>query len=655
MKRLFTLTALVAMSAPVLADSWTPWLDRDNADGNGDYETRADFGANQVCAQPKAIEAMIAGSTTVYRPGDTVPNTLVVFDPSKGLICRGQDQISGISCADYSVRFNCPDREDLTRQFPVLKDVDLENAIHAQSAQSFRSVKKVNRARSTLGAGDIPTVKSLFRLGQGYDPLNDQYRNECLDQSHPDFYAEQVPVTTPTRMEVKMLTTSQEVYSALSQSTSLGVNLGFAINDTDIKFGVSTSSDVFKAEYFQSTRAVFALTFETVVSQYLLNTQPRPIKDIIAEGVPGDLTKGPLLQPHSENHKRSFFKECGDRFLDGVGMGAKLTVMFHYDKKNFSEQKNRELQVTVGAAIEELLTVGLNQQRAEQLVQLLASVGVEYDVVNFGGPAFPETLASLVNLAQEVDDFKNGITEDNAVAITESFREYNLPAIYQNYAHYDVFADTRDQLLNARHFSAITTEFAARCKDLKDYNSVLNAGFDATQCNAKDNLPAHIDRGRDNCSITANWQDCIHPIFVNVLNGTPLLNVLEEKIKAFAPKTEYSGIISKSETGGVWNKKCIEDTVMTCLPTSCAVNIKEGGHFGVGQGFAVEPWDYLSQAVRDEQGYTSFTVTQDADGRQCVRSVVKACTQRIGGSRAHYNFAVELDGICPERQAFPID
>ena len=588
-----------------------------------------------------------------------MPHNIIAFSPSSGLICRTQDQPSGDICADYTVRFSCAGREDLTIQFPVLKDVDQQNAAYALSAQSFKSRKKVNPPRNrpvaAAAAEDIPVVNSLFRLGHGYDPLNDEYRNECLDQTHPDFHAERVPVTTPTRTEVKMLTTSQDVYNALSQSSTLGVNLGFTIDDTDIKFGVSTTSDVFKAEYFQESRAVFALTFETVKSQYLLNTQPRPIKQIIVEGVPGNAAKGPLLQPHSEHHKRSFFKECGDRFLDGVGMGAKLVIIFHYDKKQFSDQKNRELEVTVGAAIEELLTVGYNQQRATELVQILKSANVEYTAVNFGGPAFPKTLANLGTLALELEAYENGITEDNAVAITESFREYSLPAIYENYAHYDVFADIRNHLFNARHFSAVMNEFGARCKTLKDYNQILGAGFDATQCDALDNLPAYIDRGRDNCSITANWQDCVHPLNITTVSGAPLLSVLQEKIKDFVPKTENSGQIENSVTGGVWNKKCIQDSRATCLPNSCALNIKEGGRFGVGQGFTVDPWEYHSPANSDEQGSYSFTTGTNASNQRCVNSYVKACTRRIAGSRANYKFAVAVEGVCQESQPFPID
>ena len=45
MKKLFTFTALAVMAVPGLADEWTPWLNRDNPYGNGDYETRADFPA----------------------------------------------------------------------------------------------------------------------------------------------------------------------------------------------------------------------------------------------------------------------------------------------------------------------------------------------------------------------------------------------------------------------------------------------------------------------------------------------------------------------------------------------------------------------------------------------------------------------------------
>lgn len=653
MNKTLTLTALALFAAPAMADGWTDWLNRDGPSGNGDYENKSAYSTAQVCAQPSKIEAKIVGGSTVYRPGDNVPNRLSYFSPAQGLACVNKEQPDGI-CQNYTVRYLCVDREDLTEQFPVLKDVDQQNAVYARSARSFKGIKKVNRARKALAGEDITVTQSLFRLGQGYDRLNDQFRNECLDQSHSDFNVERVPVTTPTTTEVHFLTTSNSVYEALAQSSALGVDLGFKVDDKDIKFGVGTTSNVLKSEYFQESRAVFAVTFEKVISQYLLNTQVRPIKQAIVDGITSSPEKGPLLEPFSDTHKQAFYKECGDRFLDGVGVGARLTVMLHYDTKNFSAERNTTLKTTVGAAIEELLTVGHDLNRATQLEQVLASAGIEFKVHHWGGPAVPQTLTRLRDLGKMLEDFENGITETNAIAITNSFREYTLPAKYHNLNHYDVFADTRDQLLNARLFSSVINEVGARCKSLEDYNRIFVKDFSPGECGTE-NLKTYLKQGRSHCSVTSDWDRCVHPLFATTASGTSLIDLLEQRVKDFDFQTEHSPTYHKSITGGVWNKKCIEDTASTCLPANCRANIKEGGRFGVGQGFTVNPWSYHSPANSDEQGFYSFTRNESASGQSCVESHVKACTKRIGGSSANYTFQVELEGVCAIERPFALD
>ena len=87
---------------------WTAWLDRDNPSGNGDYETKADFPAGTVCAEPVGIEARIKGTTNVFKPvSASLPEVFSHFTADRGLACRNSDQTDGY-CNDYEVRFLCP-------------------------------------------------------------------------------------------------------------------------------------------------------------------------------------------------------------------------------------------------------------------------------------------------------------------------------------------------------------------------------------------------------------------------------------------------------------------------------------------------------------------------------------------------------------------
>ncbi|QEY17057.1 hypothetical protein D0C16_14370 [Cellvibrio sp. KY-GH-1] len=117
-KKIMGLSLLCVLSAAPLSpihaqtgvsNAWTAWLDRDEPSGQGDAEVLPAFlteTPNSVCTTPSAIEARIRGTTNVFTPGMTLPQTMRTFEPTKGLQCYNVDQRSG-SCADYEVRFLC--------------------------------------------------------------------------------------------------------------------------------------------------------------------------------------------------------------------------------------------------------------------------------------------------------------------------------------------------------------------------------------------------------------------------------------------------------------------------------------------------------------------------------------------------------------------
>ncbi|KAK7132370.1 hypothetical protein R3I93_018808 [Phoxinus phoxinus] len=83
----------------------TPWFDRDNPGGVGDYETLSLILVTyplQACAQPIAIEVTTVSGTPVLPTG----NSFQVYDPTQGFVCVNAQQKGG--CQDYRVRFTCP-------------------------------------------------------------------------------------------------------------------------------------------------------------------------------------------------------------------------------------------------------------------------------------------------------------------------------------------------------------------------------------------------------------------------------------------------------------------------------------------------------------------------------------------------------------------
>jgi len=86
---------------------WTPWHDRDDADGIGDVETRAFYRPRGTCASgkasPLALQARVVGTQLPHtQTGDRLMINLRV-----GLVCFNKRQKDNKPCQDYEVRYCC--------------------------------------------------------------------------------------------------------------------------------------------------------------------------------------------------------------------------------------------------------------------------------------------------------------------------------------------------------------------------------------------------------------------------------------------------------------------------------------------------------------------------------------------------------------------
>ena len=80
---------------------WTPWLDRDDPDGTGDWENLHAFEPNQACLNPTAVRAMD------LLPGIKNSDQVTHLDLS-GFYCFNDEQSNGLPCSDFAVSFCCP-------------------------------------------------------------------------------------------------------------------------------------------------------------------------------------------------------------------------------------------------------------------------------------------------------------------------------------------------------------------------------------------------------------------------------------------------------------------------------------------------------------------------------------------------------------------
>ncbi|XP_034383963.1 uncharacterized protein LOC117727657 [Cyclopterus lumpus] len=84
---------------------WTPWYDRDDPSESGDWETLSDLhkeNPGKICEHPQYIEAVTTDTNT---PANSTGDIIFISSPTKGFICRNEDQDCG--CLDYKVRFGC--------------------------------------------------------------------------------------------------------------------------------------------------------------------------------------------------------------------------------------------------------------------------------------------------------------------------------------------------------------------------------------------------------------------------------------------------------------------------------------------------------------------------------------------------------------------
>uniref|UniRef100_A0AAV2J240 WxxW domain-containing protein n=1 Tax=Knipowitschia caucasica TaxID=637954 RepID=A0AAV2J240_KNICA len=87
---------------------WTRWFDRDDPSGSGDWETlfalRAEF-PGQICNSPLEIQVLTTSGNSVASTG----NVITASNTAVGFICENKNQKKWKKCADFKVRFRCPD------------------------------------------------------------------------------------------------------------------------------------------------------------------------------------------------------------------------------------------------------------------------------------------------------------------------------------------------------------------------------------------------------------------------------------------------------------------------------------------------------------------------------------------------------------------
>jgi len=85
------------------------WINRDTANGSGEYELLKDMKIEYpklVCDNATELQAHVVGSDYVFSTADPIPDQLNTFSVQEGLVCVNSDQSNG-QCNDYKLRYLC--------------------------------------------------------------------------------------------------------------------------------------------------------------------------------------------------------------------------------------------------------------------------------------------------------------------------------------------------------------------------------------------------------------------------------------------------------------------------------------------------------------------------------------------------------------------
>lgn len=139
------------------AQAWSPWLDRDDPGGKGDYETVVDFKkAGQVCDNPIQIQCRFVGDKN---PWPANPPTGYTCNTQLGGFCENKP---GLECRDIEARFLCPKGLDEKKTGEAALHTPADRlTLSADPKVMSRSPKGCRLIARPWDSGD-PTFKYLY-------------------------------------------------------------------------------------------------------------------------------------------------------------------------------------------------------------------------------------------------------------------------------------------------------------------------------------------------------------------------------------------------------------------------------------------------------------------------------------------------------------
>lgn len=150
-----------------VSEGWTPWYDRDNAGGNGDYETLKDIIREYgICENPTAIECRtVKGKIDSSKTGQTVH-----CDTEYGFYCLNRENPGGSlfspNCEDYEVRYYCGVDVPFCGVLPCKISIGESKKVRADGMDYKITLDGISSATTTEASITINGESKTFTEGQ---------------------------------------------------------------------------------------------------------------------------------------------------------------------------------------------------------------------------------------------------------------------------------------------------------------------------------------------------------------------------------------------------------------------------------------------------------------------------------------------------------
>ena len=649
-----SLIALSDLSTASTVVGWSEWLNRDNPYGS-DAETLPAFlqsGAYpSLCTNPTAIEARFNNGSgyQVIAPGATSasPDKIRTFSARDGLQCYSSDQLNSRLCADYEVRFYCNGgRMDLSNVYPFLRQVDAENAAYNLTVPAFQGNHPVDPPRTPTTDQGVRTdgtiVASDFRMGQGFDPLTSRYRSQCLD---PDkFHINEDTSDNSAWYSTEEAVTNESLYQLLDTDTTLGASGAFTIKGVSVTYGADFNSKRVKKEFVDKSNIVYVAQYTNLAKHYSMTVEPNAVKNSI--------TGAFLRNTYDKSLQAAFYNNCGDRFVDNVDLGGRLYMVFHFDSKRIKTSDITTAKLTVKAAIAKIFNGSASQTSINEAINTFNAYSVKVEAFQLGGPKDLASInissANFSAIPQYIRHFEQGINNKiNLAAISESYRQYDLPPAYASDNRDAVFLNVSTPLNHLKKYISLGNQWTGACGQLFGYNNLLGANFNTTHCAARTGWP-DLETAIDNCAFPPNWGSCVHPNTYTRSDGSNLLFTFMEGAPALSKYNRDGDSVHYSTTS---RNTCGTVHATVFLPSNCFEDKYEAGN---ATGHVVLEEYFKSPGNGSGRYYTNsfywkgYNRWVDARATVCTRATFN------NGAEAKVKIAIRAYGVCATTNSFPL-